>query len=85
MNIQQNELFKSGVKNLSEAMDKLQFNDSMTAADSENIRGKINEAKSNISALSDVHPDHNGQFSTLMKMADFLDKSLTAVNSDHLL
>lgn len=85
MDIQKNELFKSGVKKLSAAMAQIKFNDSLTVEDAEKIRGHIYEARSSISALADVNQDPNGQFSSLIKMADFLDKALYVATNDHCL
>jgi hypothetical protein len=81
MDIQQNELFKSGIKNISAAMDKLKLDGSLSDQEYASIKDHIHEARSHISALADVNPDHNGQFSNLMETANFLERALNAVHS----
>jgi dsDNA-specific endonuclease/ATPase MutS2 len=80
MNIQQNELFKSGIKNISAAMDKLKLDGSLSAQEYESIKDHIHMARNNISALADVNPDHNGQFSTLIETTNFLERALNAID-----
>jgi hypothetical protein len=80
MTLHQNELYRSGVQNLSAAMDAIQFNGRLTPDELENIRGHINDARSDFSSLSQVQPDNSGEFSALLQMADFLDKALNVAD-----
>lgn len=75
----QNELYKIGVANLSAAMDAIKFN-GLTPGDAETIRRHICDARNSIAMLSDVEPDHNGEFSALLKMADVVEKALDVAN-----
>lgn len=79
MDIKRNELYKNGVANLSAAMDKIKFN-GLTPKDAETIRGHIWEARNSIAILSDFEPDHTGEFSSLLKMADVVEKALDVAN-----
>ncbi len=80
MNLQQNQLYQSGVANLNAAMDSIKFNGSVTPDECAKIRAHINNARSEFSTLSQVQPDHSGQFGALLKMADTLEKAVDSID-----
>lgn len=80
MNRQQNELFESSVKSLSNAMGLLKFDGTLTAKDADEIQDLLAKARGGISTLSDVNTDGGGQFKVLIEMTALLEKSLDAVN-----
>lgn len=79
MNIQQNELFKSGMKNLSAAMDKIKFNGSLNGDECNTIRGLISEARASYSHLYETY-GNNKQLELLNNLADTLEKAVNAVD-----
>lgn len=86
MSIQQNELFKSGIKNLNAAMDKIKFSGSMTFDELDIVRGHIGNARASFATLSGAQPDTNGEICAANKLTDLLEKALNAVDdSRHLI
>lgn len=80
MNIQQNELLKSSVKSLSNAMGLFKFDGTLTAKDADEIKDLLAKARGGFSTFSDVNKDGGGIFKELIKMTALLEKSLDAVN-----
>lgn len=86
MNIQDNELFKSGMKNIDAAMDKIKFSGNMAFDELDIVRGHIGKARADFAVLSDVEPDHYGVIDKANKFIDLVEKTLNAVDdSSHLI
>jgi len=79
MSFKKNPLYKNAIEILNTSMDNIDFN-KLTVADAETIRRNIYKARNSILALADSHPDHNGEFSALLKMADFIEKAVNAAD-----